>query len=182
MSRREQTDQSGDRRRSAALIAVSAAGVLLAVVAVVVVLVADGAEPSDPVEADGWSATAVLCTATDGFDVLGEPERGDVLQLDEAEDVLSVAGCVGADADADAVSVDPDRSAFLVGTGVDRDDVRLVEVDASEEPVALRAELEIPGDECVVTAEFRGVLALLVEGPSGATIPTVELVEFPVDC
>ena len=107
------------------------------------------------------------------------PSEGTCSRLGEDEDVLSSAGCVAADAGADAVAVDPDRSAFLVGTGVDRDDVRLVGVDAGEEPVALRVELEIPGDECVVTAEFRGVLALLVEGPPDASIPTVEVADVP---
>lgn len=156
---------------------------LVAVVAWVVTR--DGA-PGEPVEVGGWSGQSVLCGYREGPDPLNDMEQGDVVALgDDPAALLTTARCVSGDpasGNGRPPVVSPDASYFVAFTGADRIDVTLVDVDAAATPARLVAEHTVNGDGCAVTADYRGQLMLLIEGPADSPVPRVEVRRFELGC
>ncbi len=133
------------------------------------------------IERGGWSGTAISCTSLDP-NALSSLGRGEVLDLGQDPGTpLGTGRCRRLDGSVLDLS-DVGVTWFAVGTASDREGVALAEVDADVQPARLVVEHLVPGDGCGVTADWRGRLVLLVQGPAEATAPAVRLVEVQGPC
>jgi len=174
------------RRRSAVLLTVLLPVLLATAVA------CGGPEPLERVARDRWAGQAMLCQDFDEMDRLAAPfTQTDAGQVDDLGDDPAGALAAGqcrllgtgtGTAEAAAPAVRPDRRHLAVGTGADRLDVALAGLDADARPPRVTVELRVVGDGCVSTADYRGHLMLLLEAPSDAALPEVELVRVPEGC
>lgn len=143
-------------------------------------------DPRPAVSVRGWSARSVTCGYRENPDELSVLGAGDVVALDAtASELLTAANCRTTrhgSREAAPIRLREDRSYFLLDTGLDRLDVRLVDVDLDDDRAHLVAEVTVPGTECGVTAEYRGQLMLLIEAPHGAPLPAVSLDQVRIGC
>jgi hypothetical protein len=134
------------------------------VAATVASVVVSGCSTEEPEPDVSRSATQVACQMLD-------TERFPTRELSAVTaQELTDAGCV--DADGDTPTGD---GLFVVPSGYDRTAMRLVD-DAD----TLRVEVDVPGEGCATTMEWRGDMVLVLTGID-PDLP-VEVRDVPEDC
>ncbi|MCB1256033.1 MAG: hypothetical protein KDB26_02960 [Microthrixaceae bacterium] len=141
--------------------------------------------PSKAVNEHGWSGATGNCfKGPFGAGPGRRPVPGRVQGIGtgkEAESALS--GCAlqeGLNSEGEWIA-DEDATYFVVSTGSDRLDTRLVGVEPGD-PVTLTIEHDIPGARCGVTADYKGDLILVLRAPKDASVPRVVMRQVSMPC
>ncbi|MEI2638268.1 MAG: hypothetical protein V9F03_04640 [Microthrixaceae bacterium] len=186
----------------AVAVAVSLGIIVIATAAVVLSGVNVSEETMRPaVASDGWSAVSMNCRPGSRVGNPRDRSIGPIAIGSGDEAARALEGCAhvssgagrptrsGRPADEGTtwsgslieIGKDARHSYFVVRTGSDRSDVRLVEIEKNDTTI-LTVDHYYPGNRCGVTADWKGSLILVIRGPDGADDPQLRLRRVGQDC